>query len=76
MITACYTQGMSAVCPICQKKAEGREQNPSWPFCSARCKTIDLAKWLGGDYRIETNERADDPSNETTLTAGNRKEMS
>ena len=26
------------------------------PFCSDRCKTIDLGRWLGGDYRLQTNE--------------------
>jgi endogenous inhibitor of DNA gyrase (YacG/DUF329 family) len=24
----------------------------SLPFCSPRCKTIDLGKWLGGDYTV------------------------
>jgi uncharacterized protein len=27
--------------------------DPRWrPFCSERCKLLDLAKWMGGDYRI------------------------
>lgn len=26
--------------------------DPLGPFCSARCKTIDLGRWLGEDYRI------------------------
>jgi endogenous inhibitor of DNA gyrase (YacG/DUF329 family) len=24
------------------------------PFCSKACAEVDLARWLGGDYRIET----------------------
>ncbi len=35
-------------CPIC-----GKEPVPDYrPFCSRRCADIDLARWLGGDYRI------------------------
>jgi hypothetical protein len=28
------------------------------PFCSVRCKDIDLSRWLGGHYRIATSETA------------------
>ncbi len=64
-----------AVCPICQRQAAPREENKAFPFCSARCKQIDLAKWLTGDYRIPTNEPPDESSNgDNQLAAGNRKE--
>ena len=43
---------MTPKCPICDRAALPREQNRSFPFCSARCKTIDLGKWLSEDYRI------------------------
>ena len=40
-------------CPICKQSAEAaRAQNPYAPFCSRRCKTIDLGRWLGEGYRI------------------------
>jgi tRNA threonylcarbamoyladenosine biosynthesis protein TsaE len=39
-----------APCPICKKPV--REDDETFPFCSKRCRTIDLGKWLGGDYRI------------------------
>lgn len=38
-------------CPICKKKAK-KAENPHWPFCSERCKKIDLGKWALGEYRI------------------------
>lgn len=38
-------------CPIC-KKAAAKEKNPHWPFCSERCKKIDLGKWALEEYRI------------------------
>ena len=40
-------------CPICRKPAHARHQ----PFCSARCRDIDLGRWLKGSYSIPTDER-------------------
>lgn len=31
------------------------------PFCSKHCADADLAKWLGGDYKLPTNEAPDEP---------------
>ncbi|MBI1831082.1 MAG: DNA gyrase inhibitor YacG [Planctomycetes bacterium] len=48
---------MSSIrCPICEKPMDmtGPKEWPDRPFCSARCKLVDLGRWLGGDYRIET----------------------
>ncbi|MBI4518304.1 MAG: DNA gyrase inhibitor YacG [Deltaproteobacteria bacterium] len=38
-------------CPICQKECTWRG-NPHRPFCSERCRLIDLSNWLGERYRI------------------------
>ena len=38
-------------CPVCKKNVE-REGNPFRPFCSERCKLIDLDNWLEERYRI------------------------
>ncbi|TCZ65894.1 DNA gyrase inhibitor YacG [Roseicella aquatilis] len=37
-------------CPVCGKPVapEGRFR----PFCSARCRQVDLGRWLAGDYAI------------------------
>jgi len=40
-------------CPICKKPCAPRPENRFFPFCSERCKLVDLGKWLGGEYRIE-----------------------
>lgn len=29
---------------------------PHFPFCSARCKTIDLGRWLGERYTIASED--------------------
>lgn len=38
-------------CPTCNKLFEPRESE-AMPFCSARCKQIDLAAWLDEEYGI------------------------
>jgi endogenous inhibitor of DNA gyrase (YacG/DUF329 family) len=39
-------------CPICGKPPQPRFS----PFCSSRCADVDLHRWLGGVYRVETSE--------------------
>lgn len=43
-------------CPICKKPVAEQlpsgERNRCFPFCSERCKLIDLGRWLGGKYQI------------------------
>lgn len=49
-------------CPIC--RAPLSEDREHAPFCSDRCRLIDLGKWLGGDYIVSRSlapDDADDP---------------
>jgi len=39
-------------CPICKKPVTSTD--PDFPFCSERCRTIDLGKWASGDYKISS----------------------
>jgi endogenous inhibitor of DNA gyrase (YacG/DUF329 family) len=39
-------------CPTCRKIVLA--QDPEFPFCSDRCRTIDLGKWASGGYVIST----------------------
>jgi len=43
-------------CPICERwmHGHGPKEWPQWPFCSPRCKLIDLGRWLGGAYRLDS----------------------
>jgi endogenous inhibitor of DNA gyrase (YacG/DUF329 family) len=43
------------VCPICAQSAAPRPQNRAFPFCSPRCKAVDLGKWLGEEYRLRSS---------------------
>ncbi|MBK7860723.1 MAG: DNA gyrase inhibitor YacG [Archangiaceae bacterium] len=42
----------AAKCPTCKRDVLPRPQNPSFPFCSARCRAVDLGKWLGEEFRV------------------------
>lgn len=39
-------------CPVCEKPVLPRAQNRAHPFCSDRCRAVDLGKWLGEEYRV------------------------
>jgi endogenous inhibitor of DNA gyrase (YacG/DUF329 family) len=43
---------MNITCPACKKKTAWKD-NTFRPFCSERCKLIDLGKWAFEEYRIE-----------------------
>ena len=48
-------------CPICDRTMEGQglAEWPDFPFCSQRCKLIDLGRWLGEEYRVESEPEDD-----------------
>jgi endogenous inhibitor of DNA gyrase (YacG/DUF329 family) len=54
---------MKLKCPACRREYEyiDDERNPYFPFCSQRCRLIDLGKWLGGDYAVSTPLKDADP---------------
>ncbi|HZR47804.1 MAG TPA: DNA gyrase inhibitor YacG [Candidatus Manganitrophaceae bacterium] len=56
---------MKVSCPICQKTVEW-EGNRFRPFCSERCKLIDLGNWASESYRIPSKpeEEEEGPSGE------------
>jgi uncharacterized protein len=52
-------------CPTCRGPRAKADQNPSFPFCSPRCKLADLGRWLDGSYTIP-GEPALDEDDEST----------
>jgi endogenous inhibitor of DNA gyrase (YacG/DUF329 family) len=42
-------------CPICQKPVPWTEDQKFRPFCSERCKLIDLGEWASGSYAIPSD---------------------
>ena len=48
---------MQVACPICHKKVKW-EGNAYRPFCSERCKLVDLEGWLSARYRVPVEEES------------------
>jgi len=42
-------------CPTCKKPVKNTD--PEFPFCSPRCRLIDLGKWASGEYVISSPVR-------------------
>lgn len=43
-------------CPTCGKEVAWRAENVWRPFCSERCKLIDLGAWASEAYRVPEKE--------------------
>jgi len=46
-------------CPHCKKETPW-EGNPFRPFCSERCKMIDLGAWASEEYRVPEGKKPED----------------
>lgn len=52
-------------CPVCKREFDAAASS-ALPFCSDRCRTIDLGRWLGEMYSLpaipdpEADERPDE----------------
>jgi uncharacterized protein len=61
-------------CPICKKPVEAPVPAPkssvksAFPFCSERCKLIDLGRWLDGKYQVPVVEEDGDEGSYTEST--------
>ena len=59
----------TVACPHCGAPVEWSEASRYRPFCSARCKGLDLGAWASGDYvipvvKLEDEIAEDHPENE------------
>lgn len=52
-------------CPQCGKEVVWNSDSRYRPFCSERCKLIDLGQWANEEYRIPENEQQ--PSEEISI---------
>lgn len=53
------------VCPICSKKNTWQKENPYRPFCSERCRLLDLGEWASENYRVVAKDKTEDMSEDT-----------
>jgi uncharacterized protein len=56
-------------CPTCKKEGVSLDSNFA-PFCSQRCKLVDLGKWLGEENRVSEPLRPDHFRGYETLPPG------
>lgn len=49
---------MDVACPQCGTRIPYSTDNPNRPFCSERCRLIDLGCWMDGSYAVEGDEPA------------------
>jgi endogenous inhibitor of DNA gyrase (YacG/DUF329 family) len=47
-------------CPACGGKSVYGPTNPYRPFCSERCKNVDLGAWANEEFRMPTETSPDD----------------
>ncbi|MFI5301328.1 MAG: DNA gyrase inhibitor YacG [Polyangiales bacterium] len=46
-------------CPICRRRFDAAAA-PTRPFCSQRCKMVDLGQWLTESYRVPGEDLVED----------------
>lgn len=51
-------------CPQCGKEIVWSSENKYRPFCSERCKMIDLGQWAKEEYRVPADEQQEDQPGE------------
>lgn len=54
-------------CPVCKRLVEWTSDYPFRPFCSERCKLIDLGAWATEENRISEEASPADESEESHL---------
>ncbi len=56
---------LTVKCPICGKNVEWTEKSPFRPFCSDRCRQIDLGAWADEAYRVPSRQEDEEGGGET-----------
>jgi uncharacterized protein len=59
-------------CPTCKKPIEWKD-NPYRPFCSERCKLVDLGRWVNDEYSVP-GEQVSEPAESPSAPAASSKE--
>ena len=62
----------SLTCAICETPLpDGAAETVLFPFCSQRCKLIDLGRWFDGDYAVVSRASIEDIEDEMERQASN-----
>ncbi|MHC4461001.1 MAG: DNA gyrase inhibitor YacG [Planctomycetota bacterium] len=68
-------------CPVCQRAVkvstqEQSEETKYFPFCSRRCKLVDLGVWLDAKYKIISelqSQESDKPADTSSDTPSDKR---
>lgn len=52
-------------CPACDTWVEWSASSPFRPFCSERCKLVDLSGWMSEAYRVADDDSAPGEASDT-----------
>ncbi len=55
-------------CPRCGAPVPWGAQSRFRPFCSERCKLIDLGAWASEEYRVAVKDKQEDPDAQPAAT--------
>jgi uncharacterized protein len=58
---------ISITCPTCNKPSIWNPSNLYRPFCSERCKLLDLGAWAEEKYRIPDNNTPSEAINDEDI---------
>jgi len=53
----------SVRCPICERVFDA-DHSTAMPFCSDRCRQVDLGRWLNEDYGLPVEDNDDEHDEE------------
>lgn len=59
------SQALEVTCPTCGKKVAWTARQRWRPFCSERCRLIDLGQWASEEHRIGGEPAAEDQTEDT-----------
>jgi endogenous inhibitor of DNA gyrase (YacG/DUF329 family) len=59
-------------CPTCKKRV--KQSEPDFPFCSERCRLIDLGRWASGQYVISSPVQDISDAEEGTVPGGRNRD--
>lgn len=57
------------VCPTCRRKFDS-DQSSAMPFCSERCRLVDLGRWLGEEHSVPVERDPDEESDQRRSDEG------
>ncbi len=60
-------------CPQCGRLTEYKQENTFRPFCSERCRLIDLGQWADETYKIPVHKEAQSYQEENDTQTENEK---